>query len=162
MQLKKNQNYRHILQKRVKMKKSLYLTQTDTTIGFVSQNSSKIDIAKKQLPNKHYIRVVNSLKSLKSFTRVPQKYKNRIRRSRQTTFIMPNGYSFRVVKESRHNLLLDRLKYAYSSSANLSGEDYDPDYAKQKAEVIVCEPHTQNSKASNIYLLGVTSIRTIR
>jgi len=82
------------------MKKSLYLTPTDTTIGFVSQDSSKIDIAKKRLPNKHYIRVVNSLQTLKSFTRVPQKYKNRIRRSRQTTFIMPNGYSFRVVKDS--------------------------------------------------------------
>jgi len=144
------------------MKKSLYLTPTDTTIGFVSQDSSKIDIAKKRLPNKHYIRVVNSLQTLKTFTRVPQKYKNRIRRSRQTTFIMPNGYSFRVVKESRHNLLLDRLKYAYSSSANLSGEDYDPEYAKQKAEIIVCEPYTQNSKASKIYRLGLNRIKSIR
>jgi len=144
------------------MKKSLYLTQTDTTIGFVSQDSSKIDIAKKRLPNKHYIRVVNSLQTLKSFTRVPQKYKNRIRRSRQTTFIMPNGYSFRVVKDSRHNFLLDRLEYAYSSSANLSGEDYDPDYAKEQAKIIVCEPHTQRNKASKIYRLGLNRIKSIR
>lgn len=144
------------------MKKSLYLTPTDTTIGFVSQDSSKIDIAKKRLPNKHYIRVVNSLNTLKSFTRVPAKYKNRIRRSRQTTFIMPNGYSFRVVKDSRHNLLLDRVKYAYSSSANLSGEDYNPEYAKQQAEIIVCEPHTQSNKASKIYRLGLNRIKSIR
>jgi len=144
------------------MKKSLYLTPTDTTIGFVSQDSTKIDIAKKRLPNKYYIKVVNSLKTLKSFTRVPSKYKNRIRRSRQTTFIMPNGYSFRVVKESKHNLLLDRLKYAYSSSANLSGEEYNPEYAKQKAEIIVCEPYTQRNKASKIYRLGLNRIKSIR
>jgi len=144
------------------MKKSLYLTPTDTTIGFVSQDSSKIDIAKKRLPNKHYIRVVNSLNTLKSFTRVPAKYKNRIRRSKQTSFIMPNGYSFRVVKDSRHNLLLDRLEYIYSSSANLSGEDYDPEYAKQQAEIIVCEPHTRCNKASKIYRLGLNRIKSIR
>jgi len=90
------------------LKKYLYLTKTDPTIGFVSQESLKIDIAKKRLPNKHYIRVVNSQKTLKSFTRVPTKYKNTIRRSKKTTFIMPNGNSFRVVKNSKHNLLLDR------------------------------------------------------
>jgi len=144
------------------MKKFLYLTPTDTTIGFVSQDSSKIDIAKKRLPNKYYIRVVNSLKSLKSFTRVPPKYKSQVRRSKQITYIMPNGYSFRVVKESRHNLLLDRLKYAYSSSANLSGEDYDSEYAKQQADIIVCEPYAQNNKASKIYRLGLNRIKSIR
>ena len=144
------------------MKKFLYLTPTDTTIGFVSQDSSKIDIAKKRLPNKHYIRVVNSLKTLKSFTRVPQNHKNRIRRSRQTTFIMPNGYSFRVVRDREHNLLLDRLEYAYSSSANLSGEKYNQEYAKEQAQIIVSQSHTQNSKASKIYRLSLKSIKSIR
>ena len=145
-----------------KIKIALYLTPTDTTIGFVSQDSSKINIAKKRLPNKHYIRVVNSLKILKSFTRVPQKYKNKVRRSKQTTFIMPNGYSFRVVRSSKHNILLDRLEYAYSSSANLSGEEYNPKYAKEQAQIIVCQPYTQNSKASKIYRLGLESIKSIR
>ena len=144
------------------MKKYLYLTKTDTTIGFVSQDSSKIDIAKKRLPNKHYIRVVNSLKSLKSFTRVPPKYKNRIRRSKQTTFIMPNGNSFRVVKSSKHNLLLDRLKWVYSSSANLSGEKYNNEYASSVAEVIISEPNSRDTNASKIYRLGFSRIKSIR
>jgi len=73
------------------MKTNLYLTQTDTTIGFVSQDISKIDRAKKRLPNKYYIRVVDSLESLKTFTRVPQKYKNRVRRAKKSTFIFPCG-----------------------------------------------------------------------
>ena len=144
------------------MRKRLYLTKTDTTIGFVSQDSTKIDIAKDRLPDKHYIKVVNSLKTLKSFTRVPQKFKNRVRRAKETTFIMPNGNSFRVVKGSKHNLLLDRLEWAYSSSANKSGEEYSKEYAIDRAEVIICEPNSKSSRASKIYRLGYSNIQSIR
>ncbi len=144
------------------MNSTLYLTQTDTTIGFVSQNPSAIDKAKKRKPNKHYIKVVNSLKTLKTFTRVPNAHKNAVRRAKRTTFIMPNGLSFRVVKNTEHNLLLDRLKWLYSSSANLSGAQYDEEYAKQNAEVIVTLPNSKNGKASTIYKLSQTNIRSIR
>jgi tRNA A37 threonylcarbamoyladenosine synthetase subunit TsaC/SUA5/YrdC len=136
------------------MKKQLFLTQTDTTIGFVSQDASKIDRAKKRLPDKHYIRVVNSLETLNSFTRVPNAHKNRVRRAKQTTFIMPNGLSFRVVKGTEHNILLDRIKWLYSSSANLSGAVYDAEYAKDKAEVLVSFPLVEERMASKIYRLG--------
>ncbi len=135
------------------MKDNLYLTQTDTTIGFVSQSSSKIDKAKDRLPNKYYIRVVNSLEMLKSFSRVPNSHKNRVRRSKKTTFIMPNGLSFRVVKDSEHNLLLDRFKWLYSSSANLSGYSYDEVYAMSVADVIV-SPLSKRGNPSTIYRLG--------
>jgi len=144
------------------VKESLFLTPTDTTIGFVSQNSSKIDRAKKRKPNKHYICVVDSLKTLKSFTRVPTAHKNRVRRVKKTTFIMPNGLSFRVVKDTEHNLLLDRLHWLYSSSANLSGAKYDESYAKDRAEVIVTLPKAKNAKASTIYRLGQKNIKVIR
>lgn len=140
----------------------IYLTQTDTTIGFVSQDSTKIDQAKRREPNKHYIRVVNSLESLKSFSRVPNKHKNRVRRARKTTFIMPNRLSFRVVKNREHNLLLDRLKWAYSSSANLSGADYCESYAKENAEVIISSPKEQNADPSRIFKLSQTNIKRVR
>jgi len=144
------------------MKKKLYLTQTDTTIGFVSQDASKIDRAKKRLPNKHYIRVVNSLETLKTFIRVPQEHKNRLRRAKETTFIMPNGLSFRVVKDTKHNILLNRVKWLYSSSANLSGAEYDELYAKDNAEVIVTFSSHKKKSASTIYLLGQKRMRLIR
>ena len=144
------------------MKSNLYLTQTDTTIGFVSQDASKIDDAKQRLPNKHYIRVVNSLKTLQTFTRVPQKHKNRVRRAKRTTFIMPNGLSFRVVKDTEHNLLLDRLQWVYSSSANLSGVEYNEQYAKEVAEVLVSFPLHRQGKASKIVRLSQTNIKVIR
>ena len=144
------------------MKNKLFLTQTDTTIGFVSQNSFKVDEAKKRLPNKHYIRVVNSLETLKSFTRVPNAHKNRVRRAKRTTFIVPDGHSYRVVKDTEHNLLLDRLKWVYSSSANLSGAVYSEAYAKEEAEVIVSSPKRVNGRASKIYRLGQKKMRLIR
>jgi len=144
------------------MKINLYLTQTDTTIGFVSQDSQKIDQAKNRLPNKHYIRVVNSLETLKTFTRIPQKHKKRVRRAKQTTFIFPQGESFRVVKDTKHNLLLDRVKWLYSSSANLSGAEYDELYSKDNAEVIIVFSTNRKGSASKIYLLGQKRMRLIR
>jgi len=144
------------------MKSNLYLAQTDTTIGFVSQDASKIDRAKERKPNKHYIKVVNSLDTLKTFIRVPQKHKNRVRRSKQTTFIFPQGESFRVVKDTKHNLLLDRVKWLYSSSANLSGAVYDEDYAKKMTEVMVSFPSGNSGEASKIYRLGHSIIKSIR
>jgi len=144
------------------MNNKLYLTQTDTTIGFVSQDSCKIDRAKKRLPCKHYIRVVNSLEILKTFTRVPDEHKNRVRRAKQTTFIMPKGLSFRVVKDTEHNILLNRIKWLYSSSANLSGAEYDEHYAKDNAEVIVTFSTKKNGIASKIYRLGQYNMKSIR
>jgi len=144
------------------MKSNLYLTQTDTTIGFVSQDSTKIDQAKNRLSDKYYIRVVDSLKILKTFTRVPQEHKNRLRRSTRTTFIFPQGESFRVVKGTKHNLLLNRVKWLYSSSANLSGALYDEDYAKKMTEVMVSFPNVNSGKASKIYRLGHSRIKSIR
>ena len=51
---------------------SVFLTQTDTTIGFVSQNAQRLTAVKKRPPHKHYIIAVNSLHTLKHFARVPQ------------------------------------------------------------------------------------------
>ena len=143
-------------------KSSIFLTQTDTTIGFICQDPKKIDKAKKRKPNKYYIKVVNSLETLKTFSRVPNKHKNRVRRAKRTTFIMPNGLSFRVAKNTEHNLLLDRLGWVYSSSANLSGAEYDEAYAKDNAEVIVSFPKQTNGQASRIYKLSQNNMRSIR
>jgi tRNA A37 threonylcarbamoyladenosine synthetase subunit TsaC/SUA5/YrdC len=144
------------------MNSNLYLTQTDTTIGFVCQDASKIDKAKNRRPNKHYIQVINSLETLKTFTRVPNNHKNRVRRAKRTTFIMPSSLSFRVVKNTEHNLLLNRLEWVYSSSANLSGAEYDEEYAKKNAEVLLFFPKQKEGKASTIYKLGQKNMRRIR
>ena len=87
----------------------VFLTQTDTTIGFISQNAEKLTQIKQRPPHKHYIKALPSLKTLKSFARIPNSHKNRVRRSKKTTFIMPNGDSYRVIQDRHHLLLLNRL-----------------------------------------------------
>ena len=139
----------------------VFLTQTDTTIGFVSQNDEKLTTIKQRPPHKHYIKAVNSLTTLQTFTRIPQAHKNRVRRSQKSTFIFPNTYSYRRIHNQKHLYLLDRLKWAYTTSANLSNHDYDAQFAKENADVIV-EPLVQNNQASNIYKLGKRHIKRIR
>ena len=139
----------------------VFLTQTDTTIGFVSQDADKLTQIKQRPPHKHYIKAVNSLHTLKTFTRVPQKHKNRVRRSNKTTFIMLNGQSYRVIQDKHHLLLLNRLKWAYTTSANLSNQAYDEQFTRKMADVII-EPLDQTNVSSSIYKLGKTTIKRIR
>jgi tRNA A37 threonylcarbamoyladenosine synthetase subunit TsaC/SUA5/YrdC len=142
-------------------KKLVFLTQTDTTIGFVSQDAQKLTAIKQRPPHKHYIKAVNSLQTLKTFTRVPRKHKNRVRRSHKTTFILPNTYSYRVIKNTHHLLLLNRLQWAYTTSANLSHQAYNETFAREQADVII-EPLKENKEASSIFKLGKSTIKRIR
>jgi len=143
------------------LKDKVYLTQTDTTIGFVSQNSKRLNEIKKRPANKHYIMAINSLTTLKNFCRVPSEHKNRVRRAKKQTFIMPNGNSYRIVKDKHHLLLLNRLKWAYTTSANISNQSYDEAFAKSIVDVVIT-PLDANKPASNIYKLGKQNIKKVR
>ena len=139
----------------------VFLTQTDTIIGFISQDADKLTAIKRRPPHKHYIKAVNTLQTLKTFTRVPTLHKNRVRRAKKVTFIMPNGLSYRVVKDKHHLHLLNRLKWAYTTSANLSNEAYDETFAKKVADVIVL-PLKETQQSSNIFQLGKYTLKRIR
>ncbi|SFV68161.1 TsaC protein (YrdC domain) required for threonylcarbamoyladenosine t(6)A37 modification in tRNA [hydrothermal vent metagenome] len=143
------------------LKEKVFLTQTDTTIGFVSQNADKLTAIKQRSPHKHYIKAVNSLNTLQTFTRVPIQHKNRVRRSKKTTFIMPNTHSYRVIQDKHHLLLLNRLQWAYTTSANLSNKDYNEVFARENANIII-EPLNYTIQASNIYKLGKKTIKKVR
>ncbi|MFT7823711.1 MAG: Sua5 YciO YrdC YwlC family protein [Sulfurimonas sp.] len=143
------------------LEEKVFLTQTDTTIGFVSQNAGRLTEIKQRPPYKHYIKAVNSLSTLKHTTRIPSCHKNRVRKAKKTTFIMPDGYSYRIVRDKHHLLLLNRLKWAYTTSANLSGSGHNETFAKVHADVIVA-PLREISQASKIYKLGKKTLKRIR
>ena len=139
----------------------VFLTQTDTTIGFVSQNAKKLTQIKQRPPHKYYIRAVHSLEILGTFTRVPSVHKNRVRRSQKTTFIMPDGDSYRVVPPGHHHLLLERLKWVYTTSANLSNHGYDAKFVQDVSDVTI-EPLQNIQQASSIYKLNSKTLKRIR
>lgn len=143
------------------LNEKIFLTQTDTTIGFVSQNAARLTTVKQRPPHKYYIMALPSLHALKNVSRVPSKHKNHIRRARKRTFVMPNGHSYRVVDDQHHLLLLKRLGYAYTTSANLSGEAYDERFATDAADIIVTPLH-RPGHPSTIYKLGKQKAKRIR
>jgi len=142
-------------------KNFVFLTNTDTTIGFVSQDSNKLNSIKQRPQDKKFIRALNSLDTLRSMTRVPNIHKKRVRRSEKSTFVISDE-SFRVVKDKRHLLLLDRLVWAYTTSANPSGKDVDVEFATQNADVIIYPLDQKNTKASQIFKLGNKKIKRLR
>ena len=141
---------------------AVYLTATDTTIGFVSQNAARLDAIKRRPPGKQYITALPSLAALKARTRIPPHHANRVRRSRRTTFILPDGRSWRVIHDPRHRMLIRRLGWAYTTSANRSGEAFDEVWARKQADTVI-EPLLQQSVIpSRILLLGHYTLKKIR
>ena len=141
----------------------IYLTQTDTTVGLLSQDYKKLNKIKKRKINKKILIEVDNLNTLKNFTRVPNKFKKRVRRAKKTTFIYPKGESFRVVKDKRHLEFLKKFKWLYSTSANISGEKFDKKWAVNQADIVVeGKEGFFEGEPSRIYKINNYKIKKIR
>jgi hypothetical protein len=146
------------------MKKDLiYLSQTDTTVGFLSQNYKKINIAKERYENQKVLKALPSLKILKQNIRVPSIHKKRVRRSKSTTFIYSNKKeSFRIIN-SNHKEFIKKFGFMYSSSANLHQKTFSKKEAIKRADIIVFNKNEYiETPPSEIYLLSKEKIRKIR
>ena len=141
----------------------VYLAQTETTAGFLSQNATALARIKNRPSGKSFLISVDSFQTLRSFTRVPRQHKNHIRRAKKTTFAYPCGLAIRVVKDKAHLQFLQKLKWSYSTSSNPSGKGFDKDFAEEKADVIVfaCNGFFED-KPSSIFRLGKVKIKQIR
>jgi len=140
----------------------IYLVQTDTTVGFLSQNKELLNTIKGRSKNQKVLREVDSLRILKEFVRVPNKFKKQVRNAKKTTFIYKNGESFRVVKDERHLEFLKKFKWMYSTSANKTGCKFDEKWARKKADIIVEDGGFFEGEASRIYKLSKEKIKKIR
>ncbi len=145
-------------------KELVYLVQTDTTAGFLSYDDKKLAIIKQRPQNQKILQTIDSFKTLKQNTRVPTKFKNMIRRSKNTTFIYPNKEAFRVIdKNSNHHKIIKKFKKIYSTSANKTGEEFDINFALKSCDVVIEDKNNFNcSKSSQIVKLSTTKIRFIR
>ncbi|MBN2768236.1 MAG: Sua5 YciO YrdC YwlC family protein [Campylobacterales bacterium] len=142
------------------LKNKVFLTSTDTTIGFISQDSNRLNKIKQRLEDKKFIKALDSLDTFKNFTRAPNIHKKRVRRAKKTTFIIKDE-SYRIIDDSRHLQLLRRLKWAYTTSANLSGAGYNENFAKENADIIIY-PLIEGQGSSKIYKLSNKNIKKIR
>ena len=141
----------------------VYLAQTDTTAGFLSQNADALARVKNRPEGKSFLISVDSLQTLKMFTRVPKEYRNYVRRADKTTFAYPCGLAIRVVKDEVHLQFLQKIKWSYSTSSNPSGKEFDKVFAMEKADAIVfTRKGFFEDKPSSIYKLGKIKMRKLR
>lgn len=135
----------------------IYLVQTDTTAGLLSKDYKELNIAKGRDINSPCILTTASFKDL----RVPEKFKNSVRRARKSTFIYQNGRSVRVVKDCEHAKFLEINGNMYSTSANLHGKSFDEEWARGVADVVV-DGKLKDGKASRVYKISRQRLKRVR
>lgn len=69
----------------------IFLAQTDTTAGFLSKDYKELNRAKRREQDQPCVLATAKFSELKNFVRVPQKFKNFVRRAKKTTFIYVNS-----------------------------------------------------------------------
>ncbi len=117
---------------------SIYLVQTDTTVGFCSQNKEALANVKQRDAAKPFLITTAGLGELKKLTRVPKKQRKLIRRASKTTFVYPHkNLAVRVVPSGKYFEFLKNFGWMYSTSANKSTENFDFEFASSIADVVV-------------------------
>ena len=138
----------------------IYLVQTNTTVGFLSQNLEKLNKIKKRPPNKKFLKVVNSYKLL---PRINKRYRRQVRKTTNNITYVINNEAYRVITEKNHKEFLDKFKWMYSTSANESGKKFDEKFAKNKADIFVIDNRgyfeAKPSKIMKLYKKGLKKLR---
>ncbi|MGG7074416.1 Sua5 YciO YrdC YwlC family protein [Campylobacter sp. 9BO] len=139
----------------------IYLTQTDTTAGFLSKDLSEINAIKSRPLDKPCLITTAKFSELNKLVRVPNRYKNFIRRAKKTTFLYPNKTAVRVVKNCNHEKFLSNFDWFYSTSANLHGLKFDENWAKSVADVVI-DSEFFEGKSSKMYKISHRKLLKIR
>jgi len=138
----------------------IYLIQTNTTVGFLSQNLEKLNKIKKRPPNKKFLKVVNSYKLL---PRINKRYRRQVRKTTNNITYVINNEAYRVITEKNHKEFLDKFKWMYSTSANESGKKFDEKFAKSRADIFVIDNRgyfeAKPSKIMKLYKKGLKKLR---
>ena len=140
------------------IKNSIILAQTDTTVGFASQDDKKLAKIKSRHQNKPFIKVFNSL--LACGIRIPKSKKSFVRRSKKTTFIVKNK-AFRINLHAKNSQIFRDLEYYYSTSANEKNKNFDREFCMDKADIIIEDKDAlhQNNSSSLIKINNTKKVR---
>lgn len=140
----------------------IILAQTDTTVGFLSQDTLSLAQVKGRAQEKPFLKVFASLNLLQSTVRVPLKYRPWVRHARHTTFVIKNQ-ALRYVSDLGHSHLIQKYGWLYSTSANESGRDYDRDFCLKHSDMIIEDSRGfSSSTPSKIFKLTSTQSKKLR
>jgi tRNA A37 threonylcarbamoyladenosine synthetase subunit TsaC/SUA5/YrdC len=140
----------------------ILLAQTDTTVGFLSQDATRLKEIKMRSGEKPFLKVYAELKVLTRHIRIPSAHKHRVRHSDKTTFILKNQ-AFRYVSDPKHAALIKPYGWLYSTSANESGKSFDEAFCRTVSDIIVEDNEgLKEQSASKIFLLNSTRLKQLR
>ncbi len=140
----------------------LILTQTDTTVGFLSQDALRLAATKGREEKKPFLKVFASLKTLQEHTRIPLKHRIWFRHARQTTFVIKNQ-AYRYVDKEPHASLIAKYGWLYSTSANESGKDFNRSFCESHSDLIIEDSSgLHESSPSTIFKLTTTQSKKLR
>ncbi len=141
---------------------SIILAQTDTTVGFLSQDPTALVALKGRDSTKPFVKVFSSFKELNKTQRVPLEHRTFVRHAKKTTFIIQNN-AYRVVKNHPHARLIEHYRWLYSTSANESGKEYDEYFCRTNTDIIIEDSRGFiTSKPSKILKLTSTHSQKLR
>ena len=142
---------------------SVILTQTDTTVGFLSQDADKLYEIKSRENTKQFIKVYSDFKIfLASKNRVPSNFKSIIRRSKKTTFIVKNR-AFRIAKNSLNSKIVQKSTWYFSTSANQASKNFDREFCEDKADIIIEDKEGLREKSSSsLFIINNQKRRKLR
>lgn len=153
----------------------IFLAQSDTTAGFLCADSAKLNAIKGRSESQNVLLTLDSFSKLKNLVRIPNKHKNRIRKSTKSTFIYKGknalnkeSLAIRVVQNQQgqnalHAEFLRFFPFLYSSSANAHQSSFNLDFALQKADIVILDKRgLEESKPSKIYKITNLNLKCIR
>ncbi|MBL0708002.1 MAG: hypothetical protein JJW00_03050 [Sulfurimonas sp.] len=146
-----------------RLKKRVVLSQSDTTVGFSSQDAPRLQEIKKRGSSKPFIKIYKSLKSLKRLgPRVPQKFKNSLRRAEKSSFIVKN-IAFRIINNSLDSKVLRDISWYYSTSANKTGGNFNRNFCEEKTDIIIeNKDGLKELSSSSLYKINLIKKEKIR
>lgn len=97
----------------------VFLAQSDTTAGFLCANPKKLNRLKKRDENQKILLALSDFIELKKRFRIPPFAKKMVRNARKTSFVLPNGRSFRVVKKPQR-ISMERKRESRESNKKKS------------------------------------------
>jgi len=144
------------------MKAPVLLVQTDTTVGFLSQDAMQLSRVKNRSADKPFLKSYTDLTTFKRFKRIPNLFKRQVRRSKTTTYVVKSE-AFRIVSDPIHQSIITQYGWLYSTSANLSGGSFDREFAHQHADIIIEDNRgLHETLPSTIFKLGTHQKKRLR
>jgi tRNA A37 threonylcarbamoyladenosine synthetase subunit TsaC/SUA5/YrdC len=141
----------------------IVLAQTDTTVGFLSQDEANLALIKKRPSFKPFIKVYKNFSALSCDNkRIPNTKKREVRRAKKTTFIV-KGLAFRVAKDILNSSYLRKVDWNYSTSANETGKNFHRDFCEEKADIIIEDRGSlREGTSSSLYKINNKKRKRIR